>query len=486
MGTVLTPATRIVKLSDDTCYIERTGGADLSLPPVIWCHGNGGSYLDLTGIIPNVFLNHVVQSGFKIFTNNIGGVSAMNNDDAMADIDDLYQLATGGSGQVFLVGHSMGGGSSTFWASQNIEKVKGVIGMAPFIRADWGYNGVDDRGEGTDPGPPFIDIPTLLDAAYEGGWEAVKTERDPYWPGSDQLQVILDNKDKFHHVIAVNDNLWYPNCQFRQFYILRSHCTLVSGSTHSVYNGPAYDDRFLTQQLNIWLGKQTYKPYKDLVLAEPNLVHYWICDETSGTTLKDSKGSNDLTLAGTYQLDSDVLVSGEYHGSFDTVHGTSGYAYNRSYTPVVTQPKFTYEMWFRTKTTGSNVYFLSENHTSNNDPLSGLTIKAGGTLQWFFRTAGTNFISITSTDSYNDSQVHHVVATGDGTTLSLYVDSELVGTSTYPAGSATFNALSLGALYRSSVGNYTDGVYGHVAMYNDALPEKTIIEHYKNGIGYFA
>ena len=66
--------------------------------------------------------------------------------------------------------------------------------------------------------------------------------------------------------------------------------------------------------------------YHDLILSESGLQHYYRCNEGSGSTLADSKGSETLTISGTNTLSTLGSISGSASTAFDTTGGTTGTA----------------------------------------------------------------------------------------------------------------------------------------------------------------
>lgn len=225
--------------------------------------------------------------------------------------------------------------------------------------------------------------------------------------------------------------------------------------------------------------------YSDVILATSGLQHYYKCGELTGTTLTDSKGSENLTISGTVTLGANTLVAADNNKTLDTEHGSSGYAYNSSHTQLA-NGNFSFELWFVTNSASTNIFLLSEGSSSSATPFCSLDIQSGSLLRCYIRSnGGSGVVTATGTTAIDDGKVHHAVMVGDTTagTFTVYLDgAQEAQTTGYPNATTTTNRFAVGALYRTSASNQAYGYYQHVATYNVALSLATIKAHYQAGV----
>lgn len=225
--------------------------------------------------------------------------------------------------------------------------------------------------------------------------------------------------------------------------------------------------------------------YHDLILSESGLQHYYRCNETSGSTLADSKGSETLTAAGTYALNSTPAIAGSLSGSFDTTGGTTGYAVNTSHTQIVGIGDFSFECWFNTTTTSDNIFFMGEGRTTSGTPYTHMSISSTKLRGVARNDAGTSAYIYGNT-VLNDGKNHHLVFTGvaSTSTMSIYVDgkSDATPVATLPATPYTYNNFALACLYRTGASNFSPVKLSHAATYNVALSSTIILNHYQAGV----
>lgn len=488
---------RTTRVDNNTVSVERRGGADPSLPPVIFCHGLGGSGSDLIGTsyyASNTFsqraINHAIASGYKFWANLTGGESAWSNPSAMSDLDTLYTLATGGNGVVIITGWSMGGCSSHLWAANNMNKIAGIVSFCGCIHVDWAYNNQDDDGNWVINTGFFPDPAAIIDTAFggPGTWSNNKATSDPLYPSSIQLSTLRANADKVHHFIACADGVINPLSQFKQAKILHCSSTQLPNSNHNFFDMEGWDDRFLTQQLDIFSGRSAYRSYSTMIINTPGLAHYYKCDEISGSALIDSKGNEDLTTNGTYELDKLTLIAGPWNGAFDTTASTDGTAYSNPHEQIAGTSDFSYEFWFKTTSSTLGAYLVAEGSSASDTPIIGVstsTVSAGKLRLYAQNAAGTS--SADTTSVYNDGIRHYGVVVGkisEGT-IELHLDGQQAASITYPPGNYGFDRFSIMSLARSTLTAFLAGSISHVAMYAVALDNGTIQQHYDNGRGYY-
>lgn len=216
--------------------------------------------------------------------------------------------------------------------------------------------------------------------------------------------------------------------------------------------------------------------YSSEVLADSPLI--WLrLGELSGTSAADSSGNGrngthnntpTLGVAGALAGDSDAAAT--FNGTNEDVSVANGSWMN-------TGTAMSAECWVKSTAT-SGVVFSRGGGTSN--PFH---ISASGAAAFLFRwgSASAN-ASVSGTTSVNDGQWHHVVGTFDGTTLRMYVDGVLEGSS---------NAASTRSLWVTSAdlrvasrgtSTFMAGTIDECALYGTALSQARITAHYDAGI----
>ncbi len=227
--------------------------------------------------------------------------------------------------------------------------------------------------------------------------------------------------------------------------------------------------------------------YVGVILATAGLQHYYKCDETTGATLEDRRGNEDLTTSGTVVLNATPMIAGDLGGSFSTKTGTNGIAKNTSHVTIV-GGDFTYECWVDLSAAASGSYIFTEGKDTSN--YAGITISAvAGTtarLALVCRNASGNVSS--SGSAYFDTTIPHYVVfrgTRATNTLEVIVDAgNITGASitTYPTGTYSNTGFAIGALWRGSAAAYGKVSVAHLASYNVALTDAQIRQHYTAGV----
>jgi len=168
-------------------------------------------------------------------------------------------------------------------------------------------------------------------------------------------------------------------------------------------------------------------------------------------------------------------------------------------TPVV-QPSIsaaTYIAWFRTTMTGNGVILSGRQNMSTTD--GNLTLCIGsfyggktGAIEWGFDTAG-NAVGVTTNLTFNDGNLHCVIATMNGVSgnavspsaFAITVDGVDQATYSSTAGGATFPLAGTNDIYigLADNGNYFSGQLAHAAiLFGTAVTSAQRTAIYQNGL----
>jgi hypothetical protein len=98
----------------------------------------------------------------------------------------------------------------------------------------------------------------------------------------------------------------------------------------------------------------------------------------------------------------------------------------------------------------------------------------------YYRLGGTSFNTGVTTASVRDGW-HYFVATKDGPNVAFYLDGQLKHSAT-GAGNAP-PTMPWHVMRNGSYAQFTQGQADEIAVYNTALPDSTIQQHYTAGTG---
>ncbi len=203
------------------------------------------------------------------------------------------------------------------------------------------------------------------------------------------------------------------------------------------------------------------------------LKSYYKLDETSGTTVTDSLGTNNLTNTG-----ATVNQTGKIGKAYSFV--TDDYIEN----PPLLGSSFTLSLWTKTNTiSGADDFIYSKDDGGVwADVQFRLYRKDAKFYFELGNTAGSSF----STDTSSKGNIatgtwYHIVVTFDGTNLILYLDNSSADTATFSGTrvSATRSAYISGR----AGGLYYDGTLDEIGIWNRSLSPSEITDLYNSGDG---
>lgn len=212
-------------------------------------------------------------------------------------------------------------------------------------------------------------------------------------------------------------------------------------------------------EVRVYNRHLTVNEIKDIVNSG-----YWTFDETSGSTASDSSGNeNNGSVYG-----ASWTSSGKMDGALD-FDGSNDYVE----LPGIINPvddKFTASAWVRLDTSSGDHVIFQQDGTGGR---SWITRKSNGTLQSYIGGGYTN-----STGTLSVGQWHHVAVTYDGTTVRLWLDGILDGSSNRSGESSTGNIL-VGK--HKSLGKYWNGKIDNVRIFNYKLDSEEIKSLFEQG-----
>jgi LruC domain-containing protein len=198
----------------------------------------------------------------------------------------------------------------------------------------------------------------------------------------------------------------------------------------------------------------------------PEPVVYWKFDETSGSTISDSKGLLNGVASG-------HLWVGGINGNAIEFDGVSAYAQCNNqgiFNPVNDQISFS--LWFRLNQTGKGGALLFHNTKYI------LKIDAQGRLTFALYLPTYHDVVMNYADRILDTDWHHMAAVYDGSSMKLYLDGKLMAEKPKSGNLNSSNApVFIGSLTSS---NYFSGQVDEVRIFGVPLSVQAINELYTN------
>jgi len=115
--------------------------------------------------------------------------------------------------------------------------------------------------------------------------------------------------------------------------------------------------------------------------------------------------------------------------------------------------------------------FYAEGNSTTNSPTFGLGATTSGAMTVFIRNdAGNNILNKQTTSTAFDNNWHHVVWVDENGNGKVYVDGNLDATNfTYTPTAITLDQAAIGAIFRTDVGYYFNGMVDELSVWNKAL-----------------
>jgi len=219
-----------------------------------------------------------------------------------------------------------------------------------------------------------------------------------------------------------------------------------------------------TNQSGVWEAKNT----TEFTIESLGLISYYKFDGATGLVALDSIGSNNGTISGVTRN-----VTGIINMSFDFESSDPDFVdLNTAVLPTSASDNFTISAWVNPESfNGTETSIVNQNSGGAGRLI--LNLDGAGKVRMFI--AGSSVITTTAIDSGSWS---HVVATREGTNVSLWVNNTHIGSFSEGAGiDNTDTEIGRG----SSAGNYFDGLIDEVAFWNESINASEISEIYNSG-----
>lgn len=220
------------------------------------------------------------------------------------------------------------------------------------------------------------------------------------------------------------------------------------------------------------------EPYAELIRATPGLKHYWRLGEFQGTVATDDSGTLNGSYVNAPTLGEPGLASTDSAVTLDGFSQTVTVSDDPSIDFV---DAYSQEIWIKATDaanagdvfTKPDAYYFAR--------------RANGAGEAGFLSAPGVYHAITvPTGTFVTGQAYHVAVTYDrlagANNLKLYIDGAVAAQGTFTqAVQITTTALQIGSYNGAAAFFY--GTIDEAAVYNVALPDATVLEHYETGAG---
>jgi len=220
---------------------------------------------------------------------------------------------------------------------------------------------------------------------------------------------------------------------------------------------------------------------------DPSLVGYWSFNEGNGTIISDQSGNNNngtLYLGSSGNTDPSKAWSPGISGtalSFDGVDDRVVVPRSASLEPS----KITIIAWIYPLAYSTTYPRIVDKEATNGGYLLLLDPSPSNTIEFAWKDSSGNQNSLYSTIPYSINKWTFLAAVFDGNTAYLYIDGVLnntkISTITFSPGTANVTIGNNAILTRPF-----NGLIDEVRIYNRALSEQEILEHYRNSKYYLA
>ncbi len=207
------------------------------------------------------------------------------------------------------------------------------------------------------------------------------------------------------------------------------------------------------------------------------LVAYWKLDESSGTSLVDSVGSNTGTATGTTVVTGKYSNARSFNGSSDSISVTNSSSLQITGSQTI-------EMWLYPTSFASRRNPYAKAYGGEGT----ITQETDGTLTYYYGTAGANatpYQGFRSTLALNLNRWNHVAIVRDLSAMSLSWYINGVFSNTVAASYAAAVASTLNLTIGSGYAGYYAGLIDEAKVYNIAKTAAEVFEEYNATSTYY-
>lgn len=212
---------------------------------------------------------------------------------------------------------------------------------------------------------------------------------------------------------------------------------------------------------------------------DANTMGMWHMDDVSGNLVDDSVNGNDLTVNGTVAYG----TTGQF-GTAVTVDDSGDYAEiaDNAHTGLDITGSITLEAWVNRASATGERYIIRKWGNGGNRSYY-LSVDIAGRLNFVLRSGGSQGTVTTGIGSLPNGAWHHVAATYDGSTMRVFVDGTLAGSTSYSSGINNGNAAfqigspllvgfsgSVDEVRVSDIARWTSDFTPEAAAYGGGLP----------------
>ena len=258
--------------------------------------------------------------------------------------------------------------------------------------------------------------------------------------------------------------------------------SLISAALGSVDNQSALVWDFQNKSYFNFDSAETFSGSPGLGLnPDHNLICYWNLNEASGETTHDSTGNSiNGTIIGAQWVNGKYDQALNFNGTTDYVLSNYSSALNFG------QGSFSFGCWvtFEPQPSGDHIILRGDNELSAQRSLFSLAWVSSGVLKLScYDSKLTVNNSRAIQESVNvDNELHFIMGVRDGDNLYLYVDKELIASTT---GVYNFNISSTDRIvigrYERTNGAFLKGIVDDVRIYNTSLSQEDISSIYTAG-----
>ncbi|WP_347756893.1 PKD domain-containing protein [Agrococcus sp. ProA11] len=275
---------------------------------------------------------------------------------------------------------------------------------------------------------------------------------------------------------------WWPQSQPR---VLFNDTGLTPGATYT-YTVRAVDgdgNAVTSQPVTVTVGNGTPSDYVNTVLDDGASIYYPL-----GTIGIDYAGGGNPVFGSNTSSITPGAVAGVTGETATNFGGNSNGRVSSPSSGAVTS-EFSAEAWFRTSTNqGGKIIGFGNSQTGSSASYDRhVYMQNNGRLTFGVYPGGVR--TVNSTQSYNDGQWHHAVATQSAEGMRLYVDGALVGSDPSTVAAQAYNGYwriggdNLNGWPNRPSSNFFNGRIDEVAVYPTALTSGQVMSHYTTGLG---